>query len=81
MADKADPGYVSLLCKWPSFRESLAGASRGVGARRERVHPEDLFSVEVPLPDLEEQKRLANRVEGVLATMEATRRSGDSRCP
>ncbi|MHB8449249.1 MAG: restriction endonuclease subunit S domain-containing protein [Mycobacteriales bacterium] len=40
-----------------------------------------MFSVEVPLPDLEEQKRLANRVEGVLATMEATRRSGDSRCP
>lgn len=80
VSDEVDSTYLGYLCRWPTFWEALAGTSKGVGARRERVHPEALLAIKVPLPDLEEQKRLATRVEGVLATMEATRRSGDSRC-
>lgn len=61
----ADPGYIGYLCRWPAFWEQLAGTSRGVGARRERVHPEDLLSVDIPLPSIAEQRRVVDRMRKV----------------
>jgi type I restriction enzyme S subunit len=60
------PEYFGFLCRWPEFWRLLSSASKGVGARRERVHPEQLFAVAIPLPDLTEQRRIVVRLEGLL---------------
>lgn len=60
--DRALPEYLDFLCRWPAFHEALAGLTKGLGLRRQRVHPEQLLSVGIPLPDLEEQGRLSTRL-------------------
>jgi type I restriction enzyme S subunit len=67
----ADSRYLGYLCQWPGFWELLQGASKGVGARRERVHPEQLLQLRVPLPDLEEQQRVATLIQSLLGSVEA----------
>jgi len=56
--ERAEPAYLGWLCRWDRFWESLLTQSKGVGARRDRVHPDRLLAVEVPLPSLEQQRRL-----------------------
>jgi len=34
----------------------LGNATRGVGARRERTRPEQFLNVELPMPDVEQQR-------------------------
>jgi len=72
------PEYLGYLCQWSGFWAALRDRARGmgsnVGARRLRVHPDELLAIEVPLPSLAEQERLANRIgvyfrrEGALAS-------------
>jgi type I restriction enzyme S subunit len=52
------PGYMEMLCEWPGFRELLSRASKGIGARRERVGAEAFLSLSVPMPDLPRQHQL-----------------------
>ncbi|MEX2407071.1 MAG: restriction endonuclease subunit S [Actinomycetota bacterium] len=59
---RIDPQYLALMCQWPEFWERLSSLSRGVGARRERVHAEEILELFVPLPDLSEQRRTATRL-------------------
>jgi type I restriction enzyme, S subunit len=66
---KADSAYLGYLCQWPEFWAALRDVARGmgsdVGARRLRVHPDNLLRVEVPLPELPEQRRIAGHIENV----------------
>ncbi len=64
--ERAEPGYIGWLCRWNRFWNALLTQSKGIGARRDRVHPEQLLAVEISLPALEEQRRLA----GVARTMD-----------
>lgn len=64
-----DTGYLAHICRWPSFWEILAEHSRGVGARRERLHPDDLLATEIPLPNIEAQRRIAAHLDGVRSTL------------
>ncbi len=57
------PGYLAHICRWPSFWGILTASSKGIGARRERVHPEQLLSIEIPLPDLDEQRRITDKLD------------------
>src|SRR5690606_524488 len=45
------------------FWSLIAEHSRGVGARRERLHPDDLLSTKIPLPDTHEQRRIAAHLD------------------
>lgn len=54
-----------LHCGW--FGSAISGRSRGVGARRERLSAEDFSSIEMPLPDLDEQRRIAARLDAIAA--------------
>ncbi|MFD8562424.1 hypothetical protein ACFV1N_34545 [Streptosporangium canum] len=65
-----DIRYVKYLCAWPDFWRKLSGESKGLGARRERVSAGRLLSVEVPLPDIDEQHRIANRLDSSLSKLE-----------
>ncbi|WP_446224194.1 restriction endonuclease subunit S [Nocardia sp. IBHARD005] len=65
----AEPRYLEHLCSWPSFWKILQGESKGIGARRERVSPHRLLSVKVPLPDVEEQRRVADKLDAAMSRM------------
>jgi len=55
--DEARPSYLAALVRTEWFWSQLAQATRGVGARRERTRPEQFVAIEIPMPDLEQQKR------------------------
>jgi type I restriction enzyme S subunit len=54
---EAIPAYLSELIKTPWFWSLLQGATRGVGARRERTRPEQFLNIRLPMPKLDEQIR------------------------
>ncbi|MEX2578814.1 MAG: restriction endonuclease subunit S [Verrucomicrobiales bacterium] len=55
--DACDPEYLSYLVQTDWFHKQLAEATRGQGARRERVRPEMLLELEMPFPRIEDQRR------------------------
>lgn len=44
------------------FTELLAGSSKGLGARRERLSPEKFLSLSVPVPPTDVQRRIVRRI-------------------
>jgi type I restriction enzyme S subunit len=60
---KCDANYLAHLVKTRWFREHLVSATRGVGARRERIRPEMLLSIEIPFPDLAGQRAALKSIE------------------
>jgi type I restriction enzyme S subunit len=54
---EARPRYLAAIVRTEWFWSKLGNASRGVGARRERIRPERFLQVELPMPDVEQQKR------------------------
>ena len=62
--------YLAPLVRTEWFWRKLAGATRGVGARRERTRPEQFLNIELPMPDIEQQKR----GEALFAEVDALKR-------
>lgn len=60
-----DPGYLAHICRWPKFWSVLAETSTGIGARRERVHPERLLDLCLAIPEIQEQTRLATWLDRI----------------
>jgi type I restriction enzyme S subunit len=60
---ECDPDYLAHLVKTRWFHQRLASATRGVGARRERIRPEMLLGIEIPFPDLAGQKAALKSIE------------------
>lgn len=58
---EADARYVGYLVTWPELWERLT--PRGSMVRRKRTAPQALMDLEVPLPDLDEQCRIADRLD------------------
>jgi type I restriction enzyme S subunit len=54
---QAIPGYISALVITPWFWNQLKNLSRGLGGRRERIHPEQFLQMEVPMPNIDLQKQ------------------------
>jgi type I restriction enzyme S subunit len=65
-----DSDFMRFLCRWPSFWESLRSASKGVGARRERVHVDQLLRIGIPLPPVDEQRRIGQFLDRVFERTE-----------
>jgi type I restriction enzyme S subunit len=63
--DKLDPAYLEWCCKRESVWTELQRGSRGMGARRETVSPEQFLSLELHLPPVSEQQRIVARIEDV----------------
>lgn len=51
----ASPCYLGVLMSTPWFWNLLQGATRGVGARRERTRPEQFLNIELPMPEYSDQ--------------------------
>ena len=67
------PTYLEWFCKRESVWLELQRNSRGIGARRESVLPEQFLSLEIPLPPLAEQRRLVARIEELAAQIHEAR--------
>lgn len=67
-----DAGYLRHICRWPEFWSMLATTSKGIGARRERVHTEHLLRLELGVPSIEEQRHIAARLDRVTQHASAT---------
>lgn len=67
---RLEPRYLEWFCKQSSVWTELQHKSRGMGARRESVSPEQFLSLEIPLPSLDEQRRVVARIEELAAKVE-----------
>lgn len=63
--DELDAGYLAHICRWPEFWSMLATTSKGIGARRERVHTENLLRLELRVPPIEEQRRIVRYLDSI----------------
>lgn len=54
--EKADPGFLAHILRSGIFTDEAT--SLMVGANHPRLHPRDLLRIEIPLPDLEDQREL-----------------------
>jgi restriction endonuclease S subunit len=70
------PPYISWYVKTREFWETCRKHSRGTSGR-ERLSPKELPNIEIPLPDIEEQKRIVARIESLIARIEEARRLRD----
>ena len=61
--DKADVGYISWFLRMTSTWEKLRRESRGMGARRDSVSPKTFLGASIPLPALDEQRRIVARID------------------
>jgi type I restriction enzyme, S subunit len=70
-----DRSYLGQIIRWDGFVEQLAGGTTGMGQRRQRVNIEQFENSVIPLPDLDEQRRIATYLESLdgLADMVAQR--------
>lgn len=73
-SDKLEISYLEWYCKQPKVWEALRRKSHGIGARREVVPPEKFLSLEIPLPPLDEQRRIVARIETLAAKVEQAQR-------
>ena len=55
--------YVSWFCRRPLLWKELERGSRGMGARRNSVSPKQFLSAAMPLPPIEEQRRVVAQIE------------------
>jgi type I restriction enzyme S subunit len=74
-ASRADHRYLEWLFRQPEVWREIAIGSKGIGARRERVHPRQVLGYRVSLPSLEEQRRIVKRLDMVAALVAERRRA------
>jgi type I restriction enzyme S subunit len=66
----ASPQYLVEIFKQPWFWSLLQGATHGVGARRERIRPEQFLNIVLPMPKYDKQTEAA-KIFKRLATLKA----------
>lgn len=57
--------YVSALVRMPVFAQEAERHSKGVWSSRLRLYPEGLFSIQMPVPPLDEQAAIAEHIDHV----------------
>jgi type I restriction enzyme S subunit len=65
--DRADPRYIRHIITWPALHSMLSKGASGMGSRRQRVNPERFLGSAIPLPNLKEQRRVADKLDAVMS--------------
>lgn len=68
--DRLCERYLSWMFTQSGVWRSIAARSKGMGDRRQRVHPDQVLGFHIPLPPLDEQRRIAARLDRVAALVE-----------
>lgn len=70
--DDADveTGFLAVLCRWRALWTRLSDTSAGLGLRRRRVKVDRLLAATVPLPPLDEQRRIADWIDRIAGSLE-----------
>ncbi len=61
------PAYMRLVTQQPGFWSDMAMHSKGMGGRRERLHPRDFLALRIDLPRVTEQRRIVHLSGGLEA--------------
>lgn len=80
----AIPEYLAALVPTPWFWNQLAGLTRGVGARRERIRPELFLEMPIPMPEVKAQQQalpVLRRFQDAYQEQAATRPELDALLP
>ena len=59
--------FIGWLMRRPSFWDDLGTRTKGMGDRRRTLNPDALLSCNIPLPPLDEQRRIVARIEKLAA--------------
>lgn len=70
--DRLYPRWMHWLTKTPSFWAQCDEKSRGTSGKN-RIRPEQFLRIEIPLPPLEEQRRIVARIEELAAQINEAR--------
>jgi type I restriction enzyme S subunit len=62
---RLDTRYLDWYCKRESVWNELSFKAKGIGARRESVTASQFLSLEIPLPSLDEQRVIVDRLDSV----------------
>lgn len=72
--ERLEPAFLEWFCKRKPVWEELQQNSRGIGARRETVSPEQFLLLQIPLPPVAEQRRIVARIDVLTTKIEEARR-------
>lgn len=76
--DRLLPRYFMWVFRQPDVWRQVAVGSKGMGDRRQRVHPEQVLRYRIALPSLDEQHRIVHRLDTAAALVEERRRAIDA---
>ena len=64
-----EPRFVAYALSTPWIAEAVAGSSGGTNVRRRRLYPDDFLAKKIPLPDPDEQRRIAIHLDRVASRL------------
>ncbi|WP_137931622.1 restriction endonuclease subunit S domain-containing protein [Mesorhizobium comanense] len=73
-----EPGFLGWYFKQDCVWRQLASDGKGIGARRERLHPTRLLDHAIPLPPIEQQRRIIAKLDGAALQLKTMRRTADA---
>ncbi len=68
---RLEPNFVDALVRLPVFAQEVTRFSKGVWSSRLRLYPEAFFDVWLPVPPLDEQRAIVERVISEAAKIDA----------
>lgn len=71
--DRLLPRYLLWMFRCPDMWRQVAVGSKGMGDRRQRVHPDQVLRHRVTLPSLDEQRLVVARLDRVASCVEEVR--------
>lgn len=74
---KLHPSWINYYFRQPSIWPTLSSDSAGTNIRRKRIYPDDLLRYKIPLPSIEQQKRIVEKIEFQLSKLSEANRLRD----
>jgi type I restriction enzyme S subunit len=76
--EQLEPGYLGWYFKQERVWQQLANDGKGIGARRERLHPRRLLDHAIPLPPIEQQRRIVAKLDSAAVQLRTMRQATDA---
>lgn len=76
--EQLEPRYLGWYFKQDRVWQQLATDGKGIGARRERLHPRRLLDHAIPLPPIEQQRRIIAKLDGAAVQLRTMRHATDA---